>query len=116
MVIFLNKIDCVLKFQLTTFLLGIEDYMLPCLNKQLFGIDCPGCGMQRSLLYLIKGEFTEAFHMYPPIFILIPFVLFTILNQFLKFKYSNIIQLSLGIATGATIIANYIIKMTHITH
>lgn len=105
-----------MKFQLTTFLLGIEDYMLPCLNKQLFGIDCPGCGMQRSLLYLVKGEFAEAFHMYPPIFVLIPFILFTIFNQFVKFQYSNTLQYALGIVTGITIIISYILKMTHLTH
>ena len=38
-----------------------KEYMLPCLNKKLFGFDCLGCGMQRSLLFISKGEFIEAF-------------------------------------------------------
>ncbi|MGS0524465.1 DUF2752 domain-containing protein [Zobellia nedashkovskayae] len=31
--------------------------MLPCLNKKLFGIDCPGCGLQRSIVLFFKGRF-----------------------------------------------------------
>ncbi|MBT6029840.1 MAG: DUF2752 domain-containing protein, partial [Crocinitomicaceae bacterium] len=26
-----------------------EDWMLPCLYKKVSGLDCPGCGFQRSL-------------------------------------------------------------------
>ena len=39
--------------------------MLPCAYKQLFGIDCPACGAQRSLIELLKGNFTASFHLYP---------------------------------------------------
>lgn len=46
--------------------------MLPCAYKSLFGIDCPACGIQRSLLALLKGDFRESFFIYPPlIFVLI---------------------------------------------
>ncbi len=48
-------------------------FLFPCAYKSLFGIDCPICGFQRSLLYLIEGRFTDSFHMYPP---LIPFLIF----------------------------------------
>jgi hypothetical protein len=39
----------------------MEDYMIPCMNKTLFGVDCMGCGTQRALAFLLKGEFVEAF-------------------------------------------------------
>lgn len=42
--------------------------MLPCMNKSLFGIDCIGCGAQRSLLLLINGDFTNAFYQFPAIY------------------------------------------------
>ena len=42
--------------------------MLPCLSKTLFGIECLGCGFQRSFLLLIQGDFEGAFKMYPAIF------------------------------------------------
>ncbi|WP_237708876.1 DUF2752 domain-containing protein [Gillisia marina] len=39
----------------------MEELLLPCLNKQLFDIDCYGCGGQRSILLLLKGDFHGAF-------------------------------------------------------
>ena len=50
--------------------LQLEEYMLPCLNKKLFGVDCLGCGIQRALSLLIHGEFIAAFKMYPAIYTL----------------------------------------------
>jgi hypothetical protein len=42
--------------------------MIPCLFKTLFGIECLGCGFQRSIFLLFKGEFLAAFKMYPAVF------------------------------------------------
>lgn len=41
--------------------------MLPCAYKQLFGIDCPACGAQRSLDLMVHGKFADSFFMYPPL-------------------------------------------------
>ncbi|MFV8354667.1 DUF2752 domain-containing protein [Flavobacterium sp. XS1P32] len=48
--------------------MNLDKYMLPCLSKTLFGIECLGCGFQRSFLLLIQGDFEGAFKMYPAIF------------------------------------------------
>ena len=50
------------------YVLDIEKYMLPCMNKSLFGVDCIGCGTQRSLLLLVNGEFTKAFYQFPAVY------------------------------------------------
>lgn len=42
--------------------------MIPCLSKTLFGVECLGCGFQRSLLLLFKGDITGSFQMYPALF------------------------------------------------
>ncbi len=94
-----------------TIFLPLEKYMLPCLNKKLFGIDCLGCGMQRSISFLIKGEFASAFYMYPAIYPLSLLLLFSTLNIFIKFKNDTIIKTSLIVISVLTIIVNYIIKM-----
>ena len=65
----------------------LEKYMLPCLNKKLFGFECMGCGLQRAFSLLIHGEFTAAFYMYPAIYTLIPLALIVISNLFFKFKW-----------------------------
>jgi len=47
---------------------NLEKYMLPCLFKTLFGIECLGCGFQRALFLLFKGDFFGAFIMYPAVY------------------------------------------------
>jgi hypothetical protein len=42
--------------------------MIPCLSKTLFGVECLGCGFQRSFLLLLRGDFTASFQMYPALF------------------------------------------------
>ncbi len=85
--------------------------MLPCLNKKLFGIDCVGCGMQRAVVLLFKGEFTAAFHMYPAIYPLLILLAFIGLNFFVQFKNDGLVKTSLMIITAVTMIASYVIKM-----
>ena len=92
--------------------LKIEDYMLPCINKKLFGFDCMGCGIQRSLAYLLKGEFLAAFKMYPAIYTLLLLVLCVLFIPLkVKFKNSNTIILSLFIINVVLITGNFIIKI-----
>jgi hypothetical protein len=52
--------------------------MLPCAYKYFFGIDCPICGSQRSLLLLMQGNFIESFKMYPPLIFLLLLVFFAV--------------------------------------
>lgn len=95
---------------ITTFFLGIENYMLPCFTKKLWGIDCPGCGLQRAIVFLIKGDFSAAFEMYPAIYPMLALLSFVILDKLISFKFSSIITITLTILTVGTIITNYIFK------
>ena len=87
--------------------------MLPCLNKKLFGFECMGCGLQRAISLIFKGEFVDAFYMYPAVYSLILLFIFIGINFFFKFKNSNRIIAALAIITVATIIISYIIKITN---
>ena len=89
---------------------SFEEYMLPCLNKKLFGVECMGCGLQRSFLLLFKGQFVEAFYMYPAIYTLILLFTFIGINTFKKFKYANKIILILAIINGVVILTSFILK------
>ncbi len=90
---------------------GIEDYMLPCLNKKLLGFECMGCGLQRSVNFLLQGEFIAAFKMYPAIYTIILLLGFIIINHFKNFKYSNKIIIILAILNVAVIIGSYLLKL-----
>jgi hypothetical protein len=56
----------------------LQKHMLPCAYKYFFGIDCPACGAQRSLLLLMQGNFAESFRMYPPLIFLLLLVFFAV--------------------------------------
>lgn len=88
----------------------LEENMLSCQWKQL-GMDCMGCGMQRSIIYILKGEFVDAFFMYPAIYTLIG--MFVYLGFHLKFSFKNghRILLYLFIINIIIILTNYIIKI-----
>lgn len=92
----------------------MEEFMLPCLNKQLFGMDCYGCGAQRSLSLLMKGEFVAAFHMFPAIYTIILLLGITITNLFLSFKNDYTIKMALVFINVGVITINYFVKLYHL--
>lgn len=87
-----------------------EQYMLPCLSKKLFGFECLGCGLQRSVSFLLHGDFIAAFKMYPAIYTLIPLAIIIVTSLFFKFKYINKIINGLAIASVIIIIISFTVK------
>ncbi len=88
----------------------LENHLLPCPFKAVTGMDCPGCGLQRSFLALLQGNLHESFHLYPA---LLP-VIFTFIFLFLhlKFRFVNGAKLLMVfyIFTASTIVVSYIFK------
>jgi len=99
-----------MKMLFTIVLLRIEDYMLPCFTKSIFGFDCPGCGLQRSIAFLIKGDIAAAWDMYPAIFTIIPLFIFLGLDFFFSFKHANKIVIPLMVASFVLILTNFTLK------
>ena len=89
----------------------LEKYMIPCLNKKLFGVECFGCGLQRSVALIFRGEFIEAFHMYPAVYTLILLLGLIIVNAFKNINKGNKLILILAIINAIIIISSYFLKM-----
>ncbi|MCD2259370.1 DUF2752 domain-containing protein [Psychroserpens luteolus] len=87
-----------------------EDYMLPCINKKIFGLDCMGCGMQRSLALILEGDLIAAFYMYPAIYSLMALLGVILLNYFRNFKHAYKIIITLAIVNAVLILGNFIYK------
>ena len=90
---------------------GIDDYMLPCLNKKILGFECMGCGIQRSIALIFEGKLVDAFFMYPAIYTLLTLFAFVLINLKIKFKQSKKIISSLAYLNLTIIIINYLIKI-----
>ncbi|WP_333809570.1 DUF2752 domain-containing protein [Flavobacterium sp.] len=89
----------------------MEEHMLPCMNKQLFGVECPGCGTQRAIAFLLEGEFWEAFKMFPAIYTLFLFFIFLALHLLDKKRNYYKLVIASAILNGAVIIIAYFIKI-----
>jgi len=89
----------------------MEEFLLPCLNKEIFGMDCYGCGGQRAMVLLFNGEFAAAFAMFPAIYPLLGLLGFVLVNLFLKFKFDYLIKIGLILLTAGVILGNYLVKM-----
>jgi hypothetical protein len=90
--------------------LDLEKYMLPCLSKTLFGIECLGCGFQRSFLLLLKGDFEGAFKMYPAIFTTLLFLGILGFNFIDKNRNYKKIIIGSAILNGIFMIVGYYFK------
>lgn len=70
--------DKTLKIYLGVLLIGLVyiciitafDITIPCFYYTIFGIKCPGCGMTRMFLSLLKLDFVSAFYYNPVVFVL----------------------------------------------
>jgi len=89
----------------------LEENMLQCMTKKYFSIDCLSCGIQRSIILCLRGEFRSSFYEYPPLILIIFMISFLLLNLQLDFKNSHRwILLSVCITITAMII-NFIYKL-----
>jgi hypothetical protein len=89
----------------------MEDYMLPCMFKKMFGIDCVGCGMQRSINFILHGEFEKAFYMFPAIYTTILFCLSLAFYIFDKKRSHHKLVITLAIINVTIMLISYTYKM-----
>jgi Protein of unknown function (DUF2752) len=95
-------------------ILWLEMHLLTCPSKKYLHIDCPGCGLQRSFIALLKGDVVQSFQLYPatPVIVL----MFGYLLAHLMFKFKNGARnlTFLFIFCASIILVHYIYKV--ITH
>lgn len=82
-------------------------YDLDCVFIELFGIPCPGCGMTRALLSVLRFDFIQAIK-YNVIIFFMPYLMIYVWFD-LKHKIHKVFLGIIGIAT----IFNWIIKIIY---
>ena len=87
--------------------------MLSCPYKKYFGIDCFGCGMQRALIQLLKGNIVESFHLYPALIPMIFLFLFLVAHLIFKFKNGATWLKYQFIFVAALVVINFIAKLVY---
>lgn len=93
----------------------LQNHLLTCPFKYLTGIDCPGCGFQRSVLALLQGDFGKSFALYPATIPLLLAVLWWGADSYAKLDDANgTVKKSLFIITATIVVVSYTLKMTHL--
>ncbi len=85
--------------------------MLTCFSKQYFGVECPGCGIQRSAIKLLQGDVLDSLALYPA---LIPFALLLIISPLSLIKFFKIDVkwvVILAVANIVIMFGHYILKI-----
>lgn len=62
---------------------------IPCMFKKLTGLYCPGCGITRMFLSLLRFDIYQAFRYNPLVFILLATYLFYIIIDLVKYSKTN---------------------------
>ncbi|MES2681303.1 MAG: DUF2752 domain-containing protein [Bacteroidota bacterium] len=90
----------------------LEQHLFSCSIKSLLGVDCPGCGMQRAFIALLKGDLRESLCLNPS---LLPFLFtlcFTICHLTFGFKNGARLIVVFFSATVLVMIFNFIMNLT----
>lgn len=89
----------------------LEQNLLSCSWKQYLNQECMGCGMQRAILLLLKGEFVASFKMYPALITLLFMFVYLGLHLKFNFKKGHVVLLYLFYFNVVLIISNYLFKI-----
>jgi len=89
----------------------LEKHSLPCYYKKYLGIECPGCGMQRSIIELLRGNIVECLKTYPALFPTIFLVTYLVLHLIFKFEKGAFVLKISFIFTASIVMINFIIKL-----
>ncbi|WP_372751702.1 DUF2752 domain-containing protein [Labilibaculum sp.] len=92
----------------------IEKHAIACSFQKYFGITCPGCGMQSSLIALLKGEILTSILLYPALLPILFSMVFLILHIKFNFSWGYKILKTLFIICFLLILIPYLLKVGNI--
>jgi hypothetical protein len=94
------------------FINWLQNHLIPCPFKYLTGIDCPGCGFQRSVLALLQGNFHKSFMLYPAAIPLFLFFVYGFADKYFNLDNAkNAVKKTLFVVVGTIILVSYGVKL-----
>jgi hypothetical protein len=84
---------------------------LVCPVKKYLHFDCPGCGLQRSFVELLKGNFAMSFHYHFATIPLLLLLLYAAMHLYFKFNHGVKVIVGGYIFVALVVLTNYIYKI-----
>ncbi len=91
--------------------LFLEAHLLPCPSIKYLHIQCPGCGLQRGVIALLRGHLQESFMMYPATLPIIILLLFLLLHLKCKFTNGSLLLRGIYLFCAAVMVVQYFYKI-----
>lgn len=88
-----------------------ESHMGTCRFHQETNLACPGCGLQRAVIALLKGDLVESFLLFPALLPLLAMFIFLGVHLMFRLKHGALVLKIMYISNVSIIIINYIIKL-----
>lgn len=92
----------------------LETHQLPCMFKSITHFDCPGCGMQRSFVLLLKADWWDSIKMYPGLLPILFLFGFLMLHLKKKLKSGTVVLKYSYFFCAGIILLSYIYKLVTI--
>jgi hypothetical protein len=89
----------------------METHQVPCLVKHFFHLDCPGCGLQRSFIALLKGNIHESLRFHPAAIPLLVAVIYVCLHLLFKFRKGGLVIIYSFIFIALLVTSNFFYKL-----
>jgi len=101
----------------TAYLLSVtgwlEQHLLTCPSRKYFHVQCPGCGLQRSCIALMRGEWALSFSLYPATIPLLCLLALLGWHLVLPLKNGAVWIKWMQICTAIIIFISYLLKIIH---
>lgn len=85
--------------------------MLACPSKKWLHLECPGCGLQRSVIALLRGDMHTSLSLYPATIPLLTLLMFGALHLRFDFRHGATVVKYLYMGTAAIVFVFYIYKV-----
>lgn len=89
----------------------MEKNMLTCPSKKWLHLECPGCGLQRSVIALFRGDIPASLGLYPATVPLLFLIGFVALHLKFDFRYGALVIKYLYLAVATIVLVFYIYKV-----
>ncbi|MFO7924780.1 MAG: DUF2752 domain-containing protein [Bacteroidales bacterium] len=89
----------------------LESIAQPCFYSSFLGVECPGCGMQRAFIELIRGNFRESLILYPALLPGILLIVLLVVHLIFKLQRGALFIKILFIINAFIMVLNYIYKI-----
>lgn len=88
----------------------LEHHLFSCFFKSHFGLECPGCGVQRSVIALLKGNIIESVQLHAAVIPFILTIMLLVAQLIIKHEKGGKWVMWAFIATTTITMVQYIIK------